>query len=167
MLEKNKDNPHYDLEADIRIRAAKCADKGATALILYNDSEMADNLRFNPKDRSEAVAIPVFYVTRPAQRAYFKDPDATYDLELKSAIGNKSRTGTNVIGYIDNGAPTTIVIGAHYDHLGFGEDQNSRHTGSDAQIHNGADDNASGTAALIELARLLKHSRLKANNYLF
>jgi aminopeptidase-like protein len=73
----------------------------------------------------------------------------------------------NVVGYIDNGAPTTIVLGAHFDHLGHGEDNNSREVERKGQIHNGADDNASGTAALIELARLLKASKLKNNNYLF
>ncbi|HTS44265.1 MAG TPA: M20/M25/M40 family metallo-hydrolase, partial [Puia sp.] len=57
--------------------------------------------------------------------------------------------------------------GAHYDHLGYGEDGNSLYRGTDKQIHNGADDNASGTAAVIELARLLKQSKSKKNNYLF
>jgi hypothetical protein len=69
-------------------------------------------------------------------------------------------------GYIDNGAAHTIIIGAHYDHLGFGEDHNSLWTG-EASIHNGADDNASGIAGIIELARMLKKSKLKNNNYLF
>jgi len=75
--------------------------------------------------------------------------------------------GRNVIGYIDNGAATTVVLGAHYDHLGYGEDGNSRSTSKEPAIHNGADDNASGTAALIELARALKKSKAKNNNYLF
>ncbi|MEK7227125.1 MAG: M20/M25/M40 family metallo-hydrolase, partial [Bacteroidota bacterium] len=75
--------------------------------------------------------------------------------------------GHNVIGYIDNGAATTVVLGAHYDHLGYGEDGNSRSTSKEPAIHNGADDNASGTAALIELARALKKSKAKNNNYLF
>lgn len=70
----------------------------------------------------------------------------------------------NVLGYIGNGAATTIVIGAHYDHLGFG-DEGSLNTGAKA-IHNGADDNASGTAALIQLAKVLK-GKYKSNNYLF
>jgi aminopeptidase YwaD len=72
-----------------------------------------------------------------------------------------------VVGYIDNGAPTTIILGAHFDHLGYGEDGNSREVENKHQVHNGADDNASGTAALIELGRLLKNSKLKNNNYLF
>jgi hypothetical protein len=60
-----------------------------------------------------------------------------------------------------------VIIGAHYDHLGHGEDGTSRELQQKNQIHNGADDNASGTAALIELARILKGSKLKHNNYLF
>jgi aminopeptidase YwaD len=72
-----------------------------------------------------------------------------------------------VVGYIDNHAGRTIIFGAHFDHLGYGEDGNSRMTGSTPQIHNGADDNASGTAALIELARLIHSSKYRNNNYLF
>ncbi|MCG3164467.1 MAG: hypothetical protein POELPBGB_00221 [Bacteroidia bacterium] len=70
----------------------------------------------------------------------------------------------NVLGYIGNGAATTVVIGAHYDHLGYG-DEGSLNTGTKA-IHNGADDNASGTAALLQLAESLK-GKYKSNNYLF
>jgi Zn-dependent M28 family amino/carboxypeptidase len=61
----------------------------------------------------------------------------------------------------------TVVIGAHYDHLGYGEDNNSMLRTGEKAIHNGADDNASGTAALIELARILKNTKQKNNNYLF
>ena len=75
------------------------------------------------------------------------------------------RSGKNVIGYIDNGAKTTVVIGGHYDHLGMGGN-GSRHAG-EPMIHNGADDNASGIAALIYIAEFLKNSDLKNNNYLF
>jgi Zn-dependent M28 family amino/carboxypeptidase len=86
---------------------------------------------------------------------------------MKIGLVEKKRTGHNVIGYIDNGATTTVILGAHFDHLGYGEDGNSRLTTGEHLIHNGADDNASGTAALIELARMLKSSKDKNNNYLF
>ncbi len=75
------------------------------------------------------------------------------------------RTGRNVVGFLDNGAKTTVVIGAHYDHLGYGI-MGSLHAGEPA-IHNGADDNASGVAAMILLADRLANSKLKKNNYLF
>jgi Zn-dependent M28 family amino/carboxypeptidase len=73
-------------------------------------------------------------------------------------------TGRNVIGYIDNNSPYTVVIGAHYDHLGMGQ-EGSLHAGEPA-IHNGADDNASGTAALMKLAADMRNAKLK-NNVLF
>jgi len=78
---------------------------------------------------------------------------------------DSSITGINVMGYIDNKTENTIVIGAHYDHLGYNK-QNSLSGKKDKQIHNGADDNASGTAMMIDLARKLINSN-KKNNYLF
>lgn len=84
----------------------------------------------------------------------------------KPDSGAKAITGKNVIGFWDNGAANTVVIGAHYDHLGFGE-EGSLHAGEKA-IHNGADDNASGVAAMLELARVLRGApQAKNNNYLF
>jgi hypothetical protein len=70
----------------------------------------------------------------------------------------------NVIGIIDNQAENTIILGAHFDHLGYG-DYGSLYKG-DPAIHNGADDNASGVAALILLGNILKDRNL-SNNYLF
>ena len=74
-------------------------------------------------------------------------------------------TGTNIIGFIDNNAKETIVVGAHYDHLGYGS-EGSLYRGEDKAIHNGADDNASGVAVMLNLASKLKNSD-KGNNYLF
>jgi len=76
--------------------------------------------------------------------------------------------GKNVIAVLDNKADKTIVIGAHYDHLGLNEHHNSTLANSDGQIHNGADDNASGTAAVLELARMFSQNKTKENvNYVF
>lgn len=74
-------------------------------------------------------------------------------------------TGTNVIAFLDNQAENTIVIGAHYDHLGMGG-EGSLHRDGEA-IHNGADDNASGVAVMLQLAEELKAETYKGNNYLF
>ena len=74
--------------------------------------------------------------------------------------------GRNVLGYIDNKAERTIVIGAHFDHLGYGDLGGSLFRGQEKEIHNGADDNASGVAVMLNLAyRLRDHN--KNNNYLF
>lgn len=165
-LLNNKDNPHFDLTDHIRSEIKNAAEKGATALILFNSSAIADNLSYKAKEKAEPSPIPVFYVQADAMKKYLPDPSTAYDLKLRSEVNQVSRTAHNVVGYVDNHAATTVVLGAHFDHLGYGEDGNSRYTGTDRQIHNGADDNASGTAALIELARLLSRSKNKANNYL-
>jgi hypothetical protein len=83
-----------------------------------------------------------------------------------TVVGNDSTiTGTNVIGYMDNKAPYTVIIGAHYDHLGYGA-EGSLYRGEEKEIHNGADDNASGVAVMLNLASKLKNTN-KGNNYLF
>ena len=165
-LEENKTNPHFDITDAIKMKANDIAAKGATGLIVFNTSSIADGLKFEPKAKSELVKIPVLYVTQNIRKKYLYDETATIDIKLKVDISDKRRTGHNVVGYIDNGASTTVILGAHYDHLGYGEDHNSLYTGTTPQIHNGADDNASGTAALIELGKLLKASKFKGNNYL-
>ena len=160
-LEENKNNPHFDLTDAIKIKVADVAAKGATGLIIYNTSAIADDLKFEPKAKSELVKIPVLYVTNSIKKKYLYDETATQDIKLKVDISDKKRMGHNVIGFVDNGAANTIILGAHYDHLGYGEDHNSLFTGTTPQIHNGADDNASGTAALIEISKLLMHLNLK------
>lgn len=73
----------------------------------------------------------------------------------------------NVIGLINNFAEQTIVIGAHYDHLGHGA-EGSLHAAKDGSIHNGADDNASGIAVMLSLAKkLISEEKAKSNNYIF
>jgi peptidase M28-like protein/PDZ domain-containing protein len=87
-----------------------------------------------------------------------------HSVEISSDTkGDESNTGRNVIGYMDHGAPYTIILGAHYDHLGYGS-IGSLHAGEPA-IHNGADDNASGVAMILELADRLKY--IKDFNFLF
>lgn len=165
-LEDAKTNPHFDIHTAIKNKVKEVHRKGATALFIYNTSGIKDNIAFEGRDRSEPVSIPVIYLTTDAMQKYFNDESATLDMKLKTVVENKTRSGSNVAGYIDNGALRTVVIGAHFDHLGMGEDGNSLLQGA-AQIHNGADDNASGTAAMMELARLLKGSKQKTSNYLF
>ena len=166
-MEENKNNPHFDLQDAIKTKIAEVTGKGATALIIFNTSSIGDDLKYEPKVKSEITKIPVLYVNKDAMVKYFNIDAFVYDIKLNVDISEKKRTGHNVIGYIDNGAANTIILGAHYDHLGYGEDHNSLFAGAIPQIHNGADDNASGTAALIELGRKLKRSGPKGNNYLF
>jgi len=173
-LEENKANPHFDLEGFIKTKAEEVKKKSASALFIYNSSAVDDNLAFNAKDRSAQLSIPVVYVSKSASGKLFRDADAPLDINLKVKITDKIRTGSNVIGYINNNAVNTVILGAHFDHLGFGEDGNSMLRTGEKLIHNGADDNASGTAALIELAKMIKaggadkkDKTLLNSNYLF
>ncbi len=97
--------------------------------------------------------------------SFFHYFDFKYRPNPHSEEGIEQRRGKNVIGYIDNKSDNTVIIGAHYDHLGYGA-FGSRHTGEPA-IHNGADDNASGVASMIWLAQELKSGKATNNNYLF
>jgi hypothetical protein len=164
VLEENKNNPHFDLDQAIQKDAIAIAGKGATALFLYNSSSITDNVQFNKNDKSAALPIPVVYITKTGIKDHFSDNSASFHLSLKISISERKRNASNVVGMINNNAPNTVILGAHYDHLGYNEDKNALDTGH--IIHNGADDNASGTAALLELARLLKKSAPKNNNYL-
>ena len=166
ILEETKDNPHFNLSEALIKKAEAGAAKGASAFIFYNSSQIADSLKFNGKDRVQAVKIPVVFLTNDARKKYLADESANLDIKLKVDIGDKKRTGHNVVGYINNNAAATVVLGAHYDHLGYGEDGNSLQPGNGTSIHNGADDNASGTAALIELASQLKKSKNKNANFI-
>lgn len=79
-------------------------------------------------------------------------------------IDSISLNSQNILCFVNNGATNTVLIMAHYDHLGWGGPL-SKSKGIVA-VHNGADDNASGVALMLNLARTLSHSKSKCN-YLF
>lgn len=83
-------------------------------------------------------------------------------------VPDSLRQASNVIGFLDNHAPYTIVIGAHYDHLGDGRQGSSLAENPEGKIHRGADDNASGVAGLLELARYYAtNAQVEPYNLLF
>jgi len=87
------------------------------------------------------------------------------EVKYTEANADSTITGRNILAYLDNNANQTIVVGAHYDHLGYGS-EGSLYRGEEKQIHNGADDNASGVAVMLNLASKLKKAN-NSNNYLF
>jgi hypothetical protein len=166
ILQKNKENPHFSLYAHLMGVAKDAIEKGATAVLFFNSGTLEDQLVYLPKDRSETLAKPVLYVNPNAIKKLGIVQESAPLIKGNIGFEKISRNAQNLIAFLDNKAAFTIVIGAHYDHLGYGEDENSRHTGA-PEIHNGADDNASGTAVVIELAKLLKEKGDKKFNYLF
>ena len=164
VLEENTSNPHFDINEWLTTTASQLKQKGAVALFLYNSGTLVDNIQFNKYDTAKALALPVVYFTKQGLLKLFSDELATYKIEANVQFEHPTRTAHNVIGFIDNHAAHTVILGAHLDHLGYNEDKH----GLDLNnfIHNGADDNASGTAALIEVAKSLLKKAPKNNNYL-
>jgi hypothetical protein len=85
---------------------------------------------------------------------------------FRSGVHGEGESGkaNNVVAYLDNHAENTIIIGAHYDHLGVTGQSSSLDANPQNKIHNGADDNASGVAGVIELARYFSTNKKKENN---
>lgn len=81
--------------------------------------------------------------------------------QVVDSLSDGTLVGRNVVGYLDMKAPKTVVIGAHYDHLGMGGIGSLYREGE--AIHNGADDNASGVAVMIHLAKELQKLELNSN----
>ena len=161
------DSPHskYSPFADIKTRIQQANSKGAIAVIFTNTTQDAEDLKANLEINSATEEIPVIFLKGSTLKKYRQDEFNT--ASITTNLEKISLTGHNIAAFIDNGAPLTVVIGAHYDHLGYGEYGNSLYRGEPG-IHNGADDNASGTAAVVELARYFKNNGIKENNnYLF
>lgn len=86
----------------------------------------------------------------------------TFMLENKNEVMHSK----NIYCFINNKSKKTILLGAHYDHLGLGEEKSLSY-GQKGQIHNGADDNASGVALQLELLRTINMWNNTQYNYLF
>jgi hypothetical protein len=159
-------HPHSKFSAyhDLGKRIEIAKKMGATAVIFINSDKKAEDPEEKLSNKIISADIPVIFAKEMAYKIIM---DATeVNASIKTDIIREERVGWNVIGFLDNKAKNTVVIGAHYDHLGWG-DEHSAHRGEKA-IHNGADDNASGVAAMIEIAhRLQKNKKAKNNNYLF
>jgi hypothetical protein len=157
--EKFSDDQLSRRYGDLRYKAWNAREHGARALVVVDDSakDEAPLPRLSVDSQGDA-GIPVVVVKRAAGAALLdgKKHKAT----IKVALTMEKKPAYNVIGRIEAPAarkkPGVIVIGAHYDHLGLGG-AGSLAPGVSA-VHNGADDNASGTAALLEVGRtLLSH----------
>ena len=161
---------HFDYEKAMFDRAREARKRGASAVLFYDNFGARYPPVFNSRSEFDPLDIPVAFLTRDAFQKYVEGRDEGVVVSLNTEIRKTQRTGTNIAAYIDNKALFTVVIGAHYDHLGYGEDGTSldakTHSDKDGNkpaslIHNGADDNASGTAGLIELAKRIKKRKLR------
>ncbi len=170
--EDEANNPHFDWEKISFEKSRDAAKQGASAVVFFDSYGSKYAPSFNTQTQYEPVDIPVVFINNSA---YKKDVASRLEnknnvtISLDINITKTERSGNNLAAYIDNGAKYTVVLGAHYDHLGYGEDHNSLHANAtkDHLIHHGADDNASGTAALLSMAEWIKAKKLRNYNYLF
>ncbi len=93
--------------------------------------------------------------------------DDSLEVHANVDVERVIKTVHNVVGYLPGLTDEYIVIGAHFDHLGFGEQFSMSPSQAGTTIHPGADDNASGTAGVIELARWFAAQPKQARGILF
>jgi Zn-dependent M28 family amino/carboxypeptidase len=98
----------------------------------------------------------------------FAIPGMTARVQAK--VEREKQTGRNIVAYLPATTPTTgvqkpwVALGAHYDHLGHGNSGSSLASKEEAgRIHAGADDNASGTAAVLAIGEALSKQPLRRN----
>jgi hypothetical protein len=155
------DNPHgrFTTAGQLRFKVAAAQSAGVGALLIVSDE---DDLKNEPLarlgyDNAGLAGIPVAVISKQAAEklAIAKQVTLTTDV-VRAEVPTY-----NVIGVLEGSDPVlkkeNIIIGAHYDHLGRGGEGSL--APKSGEIHHGADDNASGTAGLIELARIFGAER--------
>jgi Tol biopolymer transport system component/Zn-dependent M28 family amino/carboxypeptidase len=161
---------------DLRYKAWNAREHGAKGVIVVDlpagASPAAESplpaLTLDPVDAGGDVGLPAVVVKRSAGGALFA-AGGSHRATLKVGLERRTKPAANVVGVIRAAGadrlPGALVVGAHYDHLGHGG-TSSLAPGSH-EIHHGADDNASGTAALLEVARQLvgERDRLRRDVY--
>ena len=186
------ENPHgrFVRFTDVRWKAIAARDAGAKALlVIANDPNFKQErlARIDYDNLAGEAALPIAVISQQALAKLAPGLDvAQLDLgELRKLAAAKQQSAVkpiagpftvtidvvrkevpayNVVGILEGADPSlkneAIVIGAHYDHLGRGgEGSLAPRSG---EIHHGADDNASGTAGLLELARMFASERPRA-----
>ncbi len=187
--EPNVPHSEFDAHSPLRKKASVARDKGATGIIFinpYDENKTSDDLIEFSYDRGgsiggfSAVSVKRSFIEQLLQ-SEGKNLKEVYDkiietkkpssFELKDASAKISTevkeveaVSWNVGGFIEGTDPELkkewIIIGAHFDHLGMGG-EGSLYRGDEPQIHNGADDNASGTTGVLELAEKIASQKDK------
>jgi len=183
------DTPHseFDAYSPLRKKVSVARDKGAIGIIFvnpYDEHKMEDDLIEFEYDRGGAITdFPVVNVKRnlierlfTLEKINFREyydkiietkKTASFEFKNSSAsittdVEEVETISWNVGGYLEGNDPDLkneyIIIGAHFDHLGMGGG-GSLYRGDEPQIHNGADDNASGTTGVLELAEKFSFER--------
>jgi len=182
------DSPHspYGRHKTIYNKMIAARDHGASGILFMNRFETADDNNLRPlqyRQSSSTAGLPVIQITHSvaneilinhgqsiaelrskldeqlAPLSFLVDCKVSANVNLKFA----KETASNMIGFIEGNDPVLkdeyIVVGAHFDHLGLGGIKSGSLNPDTLMIHNGADDNASGTAGILELSHKLMSNR--------
>ena len=156
---KEKELPNISMEEDVRVLASdslkgrETGSEGARMAASYLEQRLAD---LGLKPITEEADYTQEFSFKPR-----RDPHTEIEF---GTVTDSSLNAQNVLGLIDNGGKRTVILGAHFDHLGMGG-EGSLYRGEPA-VHNGADDNASGVAVLLKLAKMLRERPDARDNYL-
>jgi len=180
--------------SDLRYKALAARQRGAKALLVVTGPRSPNAGQTVPITFDTALAgsgIPAASISGKAAAALFGsrslesvqkefdtgNPHAAgfalegVTVELATKLVRERRTARNVVAYLPATSPVTgvdkpwIVIGAHYDHLGLGRNGNSLAAAGDAgKPHVGADDNASGSAAVLAVAEGMARQKVRRRN---
>lgn len=179
-------NEMLDKYKSLRKKILAARDKGAAGIILINgrDFDMEDNLiSLSSSNRESNIGMPVINIKRKLANKLLENYEFTVedleeaikqnksprsfevDVEISAKVDLKvinSKT-KNVVALLEGSDPVLkneyLIVGAHYDHLGYGGKNSGSRAPDTIAIHNGADDNASGTAANLEVFEKLAANR--------
>jgi hypothetical protein len=139
-----------DGEEDLLTRFGSVSGPENTGIVLVQVKNQVANEWFKASGKSLAdVQGQIDHAIKPQS---FGFPE-TLHVSVNVDIETMRATVNNVLAYLPGKTDEYVIIGAHYDHLGYGN-ADSLAPSQIGQIHPGADDNASGTAGVLELARL-------------
>jgi len=180
--EMDKQESRFMNYGDDRDKVLMARDKGAAGVIFVSGKKFDadDELVRMYFDKTQSTAgIPVMHVKRTVADEMLKEKNITTDslesvlisslkphsmelgvvADVTSEVIQKKVMARNVVGMLEGSDPVLkssyIVVGAHYDHLGMGGTGSGSRLLDSLAIHNGADDNASGVAGVLELASWL------------
>ena len=136
------------------------ADSGIVAASI---SDTVVNALFAPSGKNLKDVQSGLDVENPHFLGQFPLPDVK--VKIVVSVEKVKKTDQNVVALLPPSELTDdteyVIVGAHYDHIGYGEIGSLARKGEEGQIHNGADDNASGTAVVLELATTLSEAYQK------
>ncbi|MFA5850089.1 MAG: M28 family peptidase [Bacteroidales bacterium] len=139
----------------IPFKVTALRDKGAVAVLFYSN----EILNLETRTENKGISLPVAQISlQTVKRISAMQGER---VRYKAVIHIVKGTSYNVVMHTgqQNLSNESILIGAHYDHLGYGGMGSSSMSQGKKEIHNGADDNASGVAAAMEIGRLLAENR--------